>query len=753
MDMIEKFSRLHRELTKQTRSRGFNELPIALRVERLMTLCAKSLRVQRVSLWSINPQHSAITCECLFLANEARFESGAMLHRDDFPDYFSALLTNRLIDANDAREDPRTREFAQSYLKPLDIFSMLDAPVFSQGELYGVVCIEHTGEQREWDIAEMSFAAAVADTITLINEQQAWLNTQDRLQVLEQADSLTSLENRRFFNQRLLSDLESHPQDNSRTLMVLGLDHFTDLNDQHGSMAADSVLQVLADRYRLLSRRHNLTVARLGGDQFAFWVQRFVPEAKLDELIGKIQQATAKPISLANGSEVTIEASMGIAVYPNQDVDITDPIRCAELALQRSKKTHRGQSCFFLPGWVSELQSRQTLEKELRQAFEQRQYVAFYQPIVNAATGHVAGIEALVRWQHPERGLVPPFGFLPLLAEMGLMEKLGDYMLDLACADLKKLQKKGFDLEWVAVNLSSEQLYSSQLVESIETVLKRHNLDSAFLQLEVVEELFSQDSELISSKLQALSELGISLSIDDFGTGYSSLSRLKHLPVSKLKIDKSFVDGLPASDDDICISRSIIGLAKGMEVDIVAEGVERMEQAQWLLDHGCDYIQGYYFSKPLPFDELVAYIRRANQHETKEDGGFAIDMKGDVLDICIYGHWTGNTVAEFYQEIDNHLDRKRRGQGEERKAAIYDMRRFAVAPKEVQIIARENTQALMQRGLDCEAFIVGDSDLIRYQVELMAPQDPNFKFRFFSGRDEAIDWLDEEGFALKDKVS
>jgi len=608
MDLMEKFSHLHRQLTGLTQSLGFTELPIARRIEKLLKLCAAELGSERVSLWSLNQERSAIACQCLYILSDERYESGVVLQKAQYPDYFEALLSNRLIIANEAQTDPRTRAFTEDYLAPLNIISMLDAPVFSHAELFGVICIEHTQTSRTWDLAELSFAAAVADTITLINEQQAWLNAQEHLQFLEQTDSLTALENRRFFNQRLIQDIERSPPSSSRTLLVLGLDHFKHLNDEYGPLAADQVLQTLAERYRQIGRRHSLRVARLGGDQFAFWVRRFLPEETLHALIEEVLDATSQTIEIIEESPVQMKASVGVLVYPNQDININDPIRCAELALQRSKDTSRGHASFFLPGWMSELQSRQALEHELTEAFALEQYVPFYQPIVNAADGQVVGIEALVRWQHPERGLIPPIGFLPLLSEIGLMEKLGEYMLDHACRDMRQLRDEGMVLDWVAVNLASEQLYSPRLVETVESVIRRHQLESSTLQLEVVEELFSQDSELITNKLQAISELGVHLSIDDFGTGYSSLSRLKNLPVSKLKIDKSFIDGLPESEEDICISRSIIGLARGMEIEIVAEGVEKPEQADWLLDHGCDYIQGYYFSRPLPLNSLREYI-------------------------------------------------------------------------------------------------------------------------------------------------
>jgi len=214
----------------------------------------------------------------------------------------------------------------------------------------------------------------------------------------------------------------------------------------------------------------------------------------------------------------------------------------------------------------------------------------------------------LVRWQHPTQGLITPFHFLPLAAELGLMTRLGSFMMRQACSDISKLRKSGTDVKWVSINLSADQLYNTQLISEVESLLSEFNLPSNVIEFEIIEELISHDSDIVRSQLLAIAKLGIKLSIDDFGTGFSSLSRLKHLPVSKLKIDKSFVDGLPDSVDDQCIAQSIIGLAKGMNLDIVAEGVENLAQGEWLIDHGCDFLQGYFYAKPTNFDSIQTML-------------------------------------------------------------------------------------------------------------------------------------------------
>jgi EAL domain-containing protein (putative c-di-GMP-specific phosphodiesterase class I) len=218
-------------------------------------------------------------------------------------------------------------------------------------------------------------------------------------------------------------------------------------------------------------------------------------------------------------------------------------------------------------------------------------------------------LEALVRWEHPIKGVLSPFIFLPIAKRLGLMKEVGDIVLEQACHDIRMFLDKGLNLHRISVNISTEQLFSPGLIELVKRLVKKYQIDFSSLEFEIVEELIAEDSQVLMSQLDALTKLGIALSIDDFGTGYSSLSRLKNLKVSKLKIDKSFVDGLPDDEDDVCIAKSIIGLAKGMGLNLVAEGVETQDQAQWLLKHDCDLLQGYLFSKPIKSSLIEDFIR------------------------------------------------------------------------------------------------------------------------------------------------
>ncbi len=609
MQLHDKFMTLHKSLMNLVHNRGQINCDKETKLKNILALSARQLKASRISLWRLSLDESSIECELLYDHEKKRYERDHVLYKKDFPLYFEALTASKLIDAHDAQEDTRTSEFNETYLKPLNIFSMLDAPVFSAGELYGVICIEQTSAPRQWDISEMSYAAAIADTVSLLNEHDSWLKAQEQINFLTQVDGQTGLENRRYFQQHVESEIRKPYEGASlRALVIYDVDFFKGINDAYGPKNADKVLHTLSNRFVSVITRYNCRLSRLAGDTFGFWLTDLNSKDQLEKAIRQIQAEASKPISITNAVEVEISGSIGVLLDREGEIK-EDPIRCAEIALQHAKETNNGGVEYFSEKSLKELRSAKQLEEEIIAAFDKNQFVAHYQPIMASHKGSIAGIEALVRWQHPTKGLIPPFKFLPVVAKLGLMSQLGSFMLREACRDIKELHAQGVDIQWVSVNLAADQLYNKNLTSEIKNLLEEFELPKTALELEIVEELINQNSDIVRSQLEALSTLGIELSIDDFGTGYSSLSRLKHLPVTKLKIDKSFIDGLPDSYDDECISRSIIGLAKAMKLNLVAEGVETKEQAGWLKGNDCDYLQGYLFSKPVSKDDLVGFYK------------------------------------------------------------------------------------------------------------------------------------------------
>ena len=606
MPSIDKLVRLHKSLMTLSRGAGFIEYPRISKLKRITRACAEQLDASRVSVWKLSEDNQEIVCEVLYILETDDYFKGAELKRVDFPEYFNAMSEDRIINADNAITDPRTSEFTEPYLIPNGIASMLDAPIYAAGKLHGVVCLEQVGDARVWDLAELSYVASLADSISMINEHENWLTDREQLEFLEQYDSLTGLERRNNFQKRLEFDLQGElDPDRTRVLMLLGLDFFGSINDNHGNKTADSLLIALARLLELVTQPYHCRLARVGGDLFGIWLPDLKNTEQLDLLNNKLKTITENPIKTEDDTLVSVSFSTGVVIYPTESSGQANPMRCAEIALQRAKSESRGNVQYFSLEWLEQLQSKRSLENELIAALDNSELVAHYQPILSTKNEKIIGLEALVRWQHPTRGLIPPGQFLPLAKKLGLMERVGSYMLKQAAGAIKHLHDKGSSIAWVSVNISSEQLYNSQLSQQIEDILNEFDLPPEALELEIVEELISQDSALVRAQLAALSELGIRLAIDDFGTGYSSLSRLKHMPVTKLKVDKSFVDGLPHSEDDCCITQSIIGLAKGLEIELVAEGVETKPQAEYLTKANCEFVQGFYYAKPMPLSDLL----------------------------------------------------------------------------------------------------------------------------------------------------
>ncbi|MBN4055545.1 EAL domain-containing protein, partial [bacterium AH-315-K03] len=457
-----------------------------------------------------------------------------------------------------------------------------------------------------------------------------------------------------------------------------------------------------------------------------------------------IQSLSKKPISLSQSKSIEVSASLGVFTYPQEDIAIKNPIRAAETAMARAKKQSKGSTEYFSIDWMKQLRARRSQEEQLLEAFNNNQLKAHYQPILSGETGEFVGLEALVRWQHPQKGLITPDLFLPLATKLGLMPRLGKFMLRQACKDIQTLRQSGIKIQWMSVNLSAEQLYNLHLAQEVENALKEFDIPNNIIELEIVEELISQDSELVQSQLNAIAKLGVSLSIDDFGTGFSSLSRLKHLPVSKLKIDKSFVDGLPDSEDDQCIVRSIIGLARGMNLSVVAEGVETSPQAQWLIERGCDFLQGYFYSKPVEFDKLKEILCEKTNKQNPIKGTYHIETRGNMLLIQVKGSWDTALALEFFDTIHQHLkSMKKQAWG-----TLLDTREWNPTSLKVQKETTGKIQQLIKKGLRCSAYIVNDSELVKFQLEKMAPSFNDYKRKYFNNKDSAAQWLSKEGFEI-----
>jgi diguanylate cyclase (GGDEF)-like protein len=428
-------------------------------------------------------------------------------------------------------------------------------------------------------------------------------------------DTLTGLPNRALMFDRLNHAItQTRRYGNQLALLFIDLDRFKFVNDTMGHEAGDTVLKTVAGRIRGCLRESD-TVARLGGDEFIALVSNLEQTVSAATVAAKIVEQVSEPVMVA-GDAATVSPSIGIAMFPEDSESSDELIRLADAAMYQAKQTGGSNYQFYRPDMNGAALRRIGLGVALQQAIRRKEFELHYQPQVDLTNGDVVGLEALVRWRHPDRGLIPPDQFIPLAEELGLMNPLGDLILEAACTQIKKNWKASGQLALrVAVNLSAHQFDRDDLLDHIRTWIDRTGLDARALEVELTESSIMRDPESATSILSGLSEAGVRVTIDDFGTGYSSLAHLKRFPLDALKIDRSFVRDVITDANDSAIVRTVIALARHLGLHVVAEGVETEEQLEFLRANECQLAQGHYFSPPVPADEVPAVIARLEMRQ------------------------------------------------------------------------------------------------------------------------------------------
>ncbi len=431
---------------------------------------------------------------------------------------------------------------------------------------------------------------------------------EERIQYLAYYDALTGLPNRTLLQDRLSKALASARRRNDKVaLLFLDLDRFKIINDSLGHLAGDLLLQEIAERLKRLSREQD-TVARLGGDEFLIVltdVQDFRDAAVAAERL--MDAMTAEFV--VQGHSLCISCSLGISIFPEHGADAEALIKNADAAMYSAKDNGRNNIQLFTEHMNALAVERLTLENSLRLALEKRELFLMYQPQMDIVTGKITGVEALLRWQHGELGLVPPDAFIRIAENSGLIIPIGEWVLRTACSQARKWQDEGIRALSIAVNVSAVQFRQKDFCEVIRRVLDETGLAAQHLELELTESLLLADADVTLSVLQELKAMGLALAIDDFGTGYSSFSYLRQFRVSKLKIDRSFIRDVATNPNDAAITSAIIGMAKNLNLKVIAEGVENEAQLSFLTAHQCDEIQGYYFSRPLGVEQIGDKLR------------------------------------------------------------------------------------------------------------------------------------------------
>jgi len=434
----------------------------------------------------------------------------------------------------------------------------------------------------------------------------------ETIEHLKHYDSLTALPNRTLFHALLTQQLHSAAYEQRQVaVLLLDLDNFAALNNNLGQMNGDRLLRQVSQRLLTVVQEEH-TVARFGGDEFAILCANY---SSLQEIVTQLKRVLAvldEPF-LIEDAAYHLTATVGIATYPDNGFNAGMLLANADTALRIAKENQRNTLQFFSTAMNEQLQRRLELERDMRNALAAGEFVLHYQPQVDLLTGKIIGTEALLRWFHPEKGAIPPSEIIPIAEASGLILPLGRWVLYEACRQNRAWQQAGLPPIRMAVNLSAAQFQQSELVAMVADALATTGLDAHDLELEITESLLMTDVDYAINVLEQLCKLGISIALDDFGTGYSSLSYLKRFPLHYLKIDRSFINGVPEDENDAAIVRAIVALAQSLHLDVIAEGVETQAQAHYLPEIGCSTFQGYYFSRPVPAAEFSELLQHGGQ--------------------------------------------------------------------------------------------------------------------------------------------
>ncbi len=422
-------------------------------------------------------------------------------------------------------------------------------------------------------------------------------------------DTLTGLANRTLFLEHLTQVSKQRTQQGSfSAVLFIDLDRFKEINDTQGHSIGDQVLKLVAQRLKNILRQGD-TLARFGGDEFTILLEKINTPIDVSHVAQTILETLREPLTIDH-YQFYLTTSIGIAIYPDDSNDPESLLRFADIAMYKAKENGRDSYEFYTEALSKQALERVLLENNLRRAISHNEFVLYYQPQIDAFNNKVIGAEALIRWNDPELGLITPYQFIAAAETSGQILEIGHWIFYQAMQDMNTWQEKGLNIETISINLSVKQLNDKTLVTTIKETLKQTKCDPTWVEFEITEGYAMNEPEQAIVLLEKIRDLGCKISIDDFGTGYSSLAYLKRLPVKKLKIDQSFVRDIPGDSNDEAIVKAVILIAKSMQLEVIAEGVEEQAQQTFLLEQGCRYSQGYLHAKPMPIKQFEQYLER-----------------------------------------------------------------------------------------------------------------------------------------------
>ncbi len=512
------------------------------------------------------------------------------------------LAQNDVVVVTDFRSDPR---FTASAGEPEKVvLSGIAVMIHAGASSYGVLAV-HAATCRSYTDADVQFAQSIANVLATAIERQ---ESAERFTYLAQYDQLTGLPNRNLFRDRLTQAIaRARREDGRPALLCLDLDRFKEINDTFGHETGDQVLRNVAGRLADCVRAGD-TIARLGGDEFVIILDNLVTATDAEKLARKILLAFSQPTRL-DSTDFYVTPSIGLAIYPEHGSDTNSLLKHADIAMYHAKNEGRNNFQLYSPRLSAVARDRVLLEGDLHKALDRDEFMLHYQAVVDLKTMRISSAEALLRWRHPERGIIAPADFIRVAEQTGLIVPIGEWVLHETCQQLKRWQTSGLHPPGIAINLSARQFRKTDLVETVAAALSHYDIDARQLKVEITESLLMENTDASIAMLYKFKEMGIQIALDDFGTGYSSLSYLRHFPIDILKIDQSFVRGVTTRVDDSALVKAMIGLAHALGLTTTAEGVEAGDQLAFLRANGCDHTQGYFFSKPISATKFADLLR------------------------------------------------------------------------------------------------------------------------------------------------
>jgi len=517
-----------------------------------------------------------------------------------FPWWMEQLNANKLVYIEDVNQLPEQASIEKEQLTQQGVKSLVAIPVEENGTTLGFMGLDSVTTTKKWSKYHIELlrilSNLLADGLIKIKSEQA-------IEYMAYYDHLTGLPNRTLFSDRLTQAIHLAKRNEKFVgVMFLDLDEFKTINDTLGHSVGDVLLKGIAQSLAQRIRQTD-TVARFGGDEFLILVNNLSNDKYMDKIAENIMEVFTHPFSI-NDREFYVTGSAGVAVYPFDGEDVETLVKNADVAMYSAKTKGKNQYVLCTTNIKEEIRNNIKLSNYLYRVQERGELAVYYQPQIRLNTGKIVGLEALLRWKHPEMGMIPPSLFVPLAERNGTINSIGEWVLRTAIYQNKKWQESGYPPVRVAVNLSIVQFNDPNFVDKVGQIVEEAGLDPQYLELEVTESIATKEAIHVVDALDRLKQLGISISIDDFGTGYSSLNRLKSLPIDRIKIDMQFIQGIRGSEKDQAITKAIINLAKNLRLEVLAEGVEVAPHLDFLNQNMCDEVQGYYFYEPMPAEEI-----------------------------------------------------------------------------------------------------------------------------------------------------